>query len=149
MRATLWVLSLVLAVGVSVLADDGSVAWPTDDGSVAWPSAIGEHAEPQRYWEWKDCWIVEFPDGSWCIFCIEYVCVEERLDEPCLIACMLACLPTGKLKAICTYLCQTQCVRCTRYELREFAYQCYGPDVPRPKYHDTHPVAPDQKEFLP
>jgi len=31
MRATLWVLLLVLAVGVSVLADDGSVAWPVED----------------------------------------------------------------------------------------------------------------------
>ena len=135
----LLVLGLVLAAGLIGLADDGSVAWP---------SAIGEHAEPQRYWEWKDCWIVERPD-MWCIFCAEYVCVEERLDELCLMACMLACLPTGKLKDICTYLCQTQCVRCTRYELRDFRYQCCGPDVPRPRYYHTHPVAPDQKEFLP
>ena len=36
MRATLWVLLLVLAVGVSVLADDGSMAWPVEDCLCIW-----------------------------------------------------------------------------------------------------------------
>jgi len=139
MRAVLLVLGAMLALGLIAVADDGSVAWP---------SATGEHVEPERYVDLVDCWITEFPD-EWRIFCIEYVCVEERLDELCLTACMVVCLATGKAKAICTYLCQRDCVRCNRYELRDFRYQCYGYDVPRPLYYDTHPVAPDQKEFLP
>ena len=77
MRATLWVLLLVLAVGVSVLADDGSVAWPTDDGSVAWPVEDAGGYSPLM-------------SGDECV-----VPVDEpelaRLDWQCFKSCWKAC----------------------------------------------------------